>query len=67
MLEASKNAESTVGGSEKEPKPVEKFGFHILTYSGYCPLVNDWSDDWVVNFLLENFIYYQKKMKNMRF
>lgn len=48
-MEASKNSQSTIGGTDKQPKPVEKFGFDILTYSGYCPLINDWSDNWVVS------------------
>ncbi|KAL3997674.1 Fructosamine kinase family protein [Acanthocheilonema viteae] len=47
LMEASKNKESTVGSSDKQPKPIEKFGFDILTYSGYCPLINEWSDNWV--------------------
>ncbi|VDM97458.1 unnamed protein product, partial [Onchocerca ochengi] len=47
LMEASKKVQSTIGDIDKQPKPIEKFGFHILTYSGYCPLINDWSDNWV--------------------
>uniref|UniRef100_A0A915PLX2 protein-ribulosamine 3-kinase n=1 Tax=Setaria digitata TaxID=48799 RepID=A0A915PLX2_9BILA len=47
LMEKSKNAQSTVGGTEKQSKPIEKFGFHTLTYSGYFPLINNWSDNWV--------------------
>uniref|UniRef100_A0A0R3RZP1 protein-ribulosamine 3-kinase n=1 Tax=Elaeophora elaphi TaxID=1147741 RepID=A0A0R3RZP1_9BILA len=47
LIEASKRSESTIGSTDKQPKPIEKFGFDILTYSGYCPLINEWSDNWV--------------------
>uniref|UniRef100_A0A8R1TND9 protein-ribulosamine 3-kinase n=2 Tax=Onchocerca TaxID=6281 RepID=A0A8R1TND9_ONCVO len=47
LMEACKKVQSTIGDNDKQPKPIEKFGFHILTYSGYCPLINDWSDNWV--------------------
>ncbi|KHN75250.1 Ketosamine-3-kinase [Toxocara canis] len=38
---------SFVGAAEKDPPPIKQFGFPITTYSGYMPLVNEWTDDWV--------------------
>ncbi|VDM12910.1 unnamed protein product [Wuchereria bancrofti] len=47
LIEANKNSQLTIGGIDKQSEPIEKFGFSVLTYSGYCPLINDWSDNWV--------------------
>ncbi|VIO95889.1 fructosamine-3-kinase-related protein [Brugia malayi] len=47
LMEANKKTQSTIGGIDKQSEPIEKFGFSVLTYSGYCPLINDWSDNWV--------------------
>uniref|UniRef100_A0A0M3HL04 Protein-ribulosamine 3-kinase n=1 Tax=Ascaris lumbricoides TaxID=6252 RepID=A0A0M3HL04_ASCLU len=39
---------SFVGATRKNPPPIRQFGFHITTYSGYMPLINEWSENWVV-------------------
>ncbi|VDK70564.1 unnamed protein product [Litomosoides sigmodontis] len=58
LIEASKRNESTIGGIDKQREPIEKFGFHVRTYNGYCPLINEWSDNWVE-------FYSQNRLKNV--
>uniref|UniRef100_A0A915BWV6 protein-ribulosamine 3-kinase n=1 Tax=Parascaris univalens TaxID=6257 RepID=A0A915BWV6_PARUN len=43
---ASGESCSFVGAKHKN-LPIKQFGFHITTYSGYMPLINEWSEDWV--------------------
>uniref|UniRef100_A0A0M3HGS4 protein-ribulosamine 3-kinase n=1 Tax=Ascaris lumbricoides TaxID=6252 RepID=A0A0M3HGS4_ASCLU len=44
---ASDESCSFVGATRKNPPPIRQFGFHITTYSGYMPLINEWSENWV--------------------
>ncbi|VDM95664.1 unnamed protein product [Thelazia callipaeda] len=49
LMEKSQKNQSLIGFTDQQSRATDKFGFDIITYSGYCPLINEWSDNWVKN------------------
>ena len=49
---------------QNSASPTGKFGFHVTTYYGPPPMINDWTDNWeefFVRLFRSNLIYTQKE------